>query len=173
MAVGNTTSSPEVPLISLIRSTPEEVLYALSTIGFIHLELEGTGINQADVDRAFELSGLVHSVSTEERTESLKDATGNGYFGMKGSLDERASSKTDLKESFVWGRYKSSVGESETTQALPTSIQKYKQEIVEFDNKCYEASLRILDILSQAFDVRREWQGERCCCNADTSHDAC
>ena len=153
MAVGSTTSTPEVPLISLVRSTPEEVLHALSTIGFIHLDLEGTGITQNDIDRAFELSTLIHSVPAEERANSQKDATGNGYFGMKGSLDERASSKTDLKESFVWGRYKSNAGESETTQALPSSIQKYKKEIAEFDNKCYEASLRVLDIISEAFDV--------------------
>ena len=153
MAVGNTTA-PEVPLISLVKSTPEEVLHALSTIGFIHLDLDGTGITQNDIDRAFELSALIHSVPTEERAGSLKDASGNGYFGMKGSLDERVSSKTDLKESFVWGRYKSAAGQTETNQALPTSIQQYRQEIVEFDNKCFEASLRVLDILSQAFDVR-------------------
>lgn len=154
MPVNPTKSAPEVPLISLVQSTPEEVLDALSTIGFIHLDLEGTGIAQADIDRAFEVSALLHSVPAPERAESLKDAMGNGYSGMKGSLDERATSTTDLKESFVWGRYQSTGAESETNQILPAAMQKYKQEIVNFDDKCFEASLRVLDVISQAFDVR-------------------
>ncbi|OAA59039.1 Oxoglutarate/iron-dependent oxygenase [Niveomyces insectorum RCEF 264] len=150
------TAAPEVPLISLVRSTPKEVLQALSTIGFIHLDLDGTGITQADVDRAFALSSLIHAVPADERTTCLKDAAGNGYFGMTGSLDERARSQTDRKESFVWGRGNSSgAAESETTttQPLPDSVQNCRQELAEFDNKCFEASLRVLDVLSLAFDL--------------------
>lgn len=153
MAVTTMTAAPEVPLISLRRSTPEEILHALSTIGFIHLELDGTGISQHDVRRAFELSTLIHSVPEGERIGALKDASGNGYFGMKGSLDERNPSKVDLKESFVWGRYSSSSGQTETSQNLPVSIQKHKREIVDFDHKCFEASLRVLDSLSEALGV--------------------
>ena len=147
------TSPPEIPLISLVESTPQEVLRALSTVGFIHLDLQGTGLTQSDVDRAFELNKIIHAVPVVERAGALNDANGNGYFGLKGSLDERVS-KPDLKESFFWGRFKSSAGESHTTQSLPTTIEQYKEEIVAFDNKCFEASLRILDILSQAFGVR-------------------
>jgi isopenicillin N synthase-like dioxygenase len=143
----------EIPLISLINSTPEEVLHALSTVGFIHLELPGTGLTQYDIDRAFKLSEHIHSVPIEERISFREDTNGNGYVGMKGSLDERTT-KTDLKESYIWGRYKSNAGESGTSQGLPNSIQKYRQEIVDFDDKCFEAALRILDILSQAFGVR-------------------
>jgi isopenicillin N synthase-like dioxygenase len=146
------TDQPEIPLISLVKSTPKEVLRALSTVGFIHLDLEGTGLTQNDINQAFKLSSLIHSVSIEERAGSMKDPSGNGYFSMKGSLDERTS-KTDFKESFVWGRFNSSTGETGTTQGLPSSIQKHRQEIVDFDNKCFEASLRVLDILSQALDV--------------------
>ncbi|CAG9978665.1 unnamed protein product [Clonostachys byssicola] len=143
---------PEIPLISLIHSKPEEVLQALSTVGFIHLDLEGTGITQADVDRTFELSALLHNVPQTERSGSLKDERGNGYFGMKGSLDERATG-TDLKESFVWGRYLASAGEKALTQSLPKTMEEYRDEITRFDQRCYEASLRVLDILSRAFDL--------------------
>lgn len=143
---------PEIPLISLLHSKPEEVLQALSTVGFIHLDLEGTDITQADVDRAFELSALLHNVPQAERSGSLKDDRGNGYFGMKGSLDERATG-TDLKESFVWGRYMASAGEKATTQSLPKAMKEYQDEIIRFDQRCYEASLRVLDILSRAFDL--------------------
>ncbi|VUC31080.1 unnamed protein product [Clonostachys rosea] len=145
-------SPPEILLISLVHSKPEEVLHALSTVGFIHHDLEGTDITQADVDRAFELSALLHNVPQAERLASLKDERGNGYFGMKGSLDERATG-TDLKESFVWGRYMSSAGEKATTQSLPKAVKEYQDEITGFDQKCYEASLRVLDILSRAFDL--------------------
>ncbi|KFA52299.1 hypothetical protein S40293_00624 [Stachybotrys chartarum IBT 40293] len=146
-------AAPEIPLISLSRSTPEEVLDALSTIGFIHLELDGTGITQNDIDRSFELSSLIYSVPSEERINCLKDAKGNGYYGLKGTLDERNPSQTDLKENFGWGRFRTSDGECETTQPLPPSVERYREEIIAFDNKCFEASLRVLDILSRAFDL--------------------
>lgn len=148
-------AAPEIPLISLSRSTPEEVLDALSTIGFIHLELDGTGITQSDIDRSFELSSLIYSVPSEERINCLKNARGNGYYGMKGTLDERNPSQTDLKENFGWGRFSTSHGEFGTTQPLPPSVERYREEIIAFDNKCFEASLRVLDILSRAFDVRK------------------
>jgi isopenicillin N synthase-like dioxygenase len=152
MAVG-VQSVPEIPLISLVTSTPEDVLRALSTVGFILLDVQGTGITQDDIDRAFELSSLIHSIPLEKMTACFTDHRGNGYLEMKGSLDERKTGRTDLRESFVWGRFKSTEGEYETTQALPSSIQMYKQEIVAFDEKCFEASLKVLDMLSRAFDV--------------------
>lgn len=152
MAV-DTLLPPEIPVVSLVTSTPDDVLRALSTVGFILLEIEGTGITQVDIDRAFELSGLFHSVPVDERTPFLIDNRGNGYLGMKGSLDERKSGRTDLKESFVWGRFKATEDETGTTQVLPHCIQKHRQEIEAFDKKCFEASLRVLDILSCAFDV--------------------
>lgn len=143
---------PEIPLISLVTSTPAEVLDALSTVGFIHLALDGTGLTQADVDRAFELSGLIHSVPSEDRAGFLKDAIGNGYLGMQGSLDERTT-KTDFKEAYIWGRFKATEGVTGTTQTLPPTIEQHRQEIAGFDDKCFEASLKILDILSLAFQV--------------------
>jgi isopenicillin N synthase-like dioxygenase len=148
----STSEIPEIPLISLVRSTPEQALRALSTVGFIHLDLQDTGIIQSDVDRAFELSNLLHSVPKVEKAGSIVDKRGNGYLSIKGSLDERKS-KPDLKESFIWGRYKSVSGEFETTQKLPMSLQKYREELIEFDRKCFEASLKVLDMLSKAFEV--------------------
>jgi isopenicillin N synthase-like dioxygenase len=145
---------PEIPRISLSSSTPQEVLQALSTVGFIHLELDGTGIPQTDIDRAFELSRLIYSVPHEERQRFWQDGFGNGYFGMKNSLDERTT-KADLKETFTWGRYEACEGQSETSQVLPPSIQHYRNEMIEFDGKCFEASLKVLDILSEAFEVRQ------------------
>ena len=149
----NSNTPPEVPLLSLIRSTPEDVLAALSTIGFIHLDLDGTGITQHEVDRAFQISTLIHNVPADKRAEHTKDARGNGYFPMKGSLDERSSS-TDFKEAFVWGRFKSGAGEVKSVQTLPDAIGGFRTEIEDFDNKCFEASLRVLDMLSQALSVR-------------------
>ena len=151
----NSTAPPEVPLLSLIKSTPEDVLAALSTIGFIHLDLDGTGISQEEVDRAFQISNLIHSVPLDQRTDYTKDARGNGYFPMKGSLDERSSS-TDFKESYVWGRFKASAEETKSQQVLPDAIGALRDEIEEFDNKCFEASLRVLDMLSQALSVRSD-----------------
>ncbi|KAH8647292.1 hypothetical protein BX600DRAFT_443497 [Xylariales sp. PMI_506] len=150
------TSPPEIPLISLLSSTPAEVLHALSTVGFIHLALEGTGLAQADVDRAFELSALIHSVPVEERAGFLKDERGNGYLGINGSLDERTQ-KADLKESFIWGRFSSRAGETATTQRLPKNTEQYRQEIIDFDNKCFETSLKVLDILSLAFKLPQDF----------------
>lgn len=121
----------EIPLISLITSTSKEVLHALSTVGFIHLELPGTGLTQDDIDRAFKFSERIDSVPDVERQRYMIDDQGNGYLGINGSLDERTN-KADLKESYIWGRYKGD--ESGTTQKLPPSVQKYKQDIVEFDN---------------------------------------
>jgi isopenicillin N synthase-like dioxygenase len=146
-------SAPEVPLLSLIKSTPQDVLEALSTIGFIHLDLDGTGLTQEDVDRAFQLSRLLHGVPLEHRAGLGLDARGNGYMPMKGSLDERSSS-VDFKEGYVWGRFKSSSGETQTTQKLPDAVANLRHEIKEFDNRCFEASLRVLDMLSQALSVR-------------------
>jgi isopenicillin N synthase-like dioxygenase len=37
---------------------------------------------------------------------------------------------------------------------LPAEMEKYRGEIDGFRNKCYEASLRVLDVLGRAFDVR-------------------
>jgi isopenicillin N synthase-like dioxygenase len=146
-------SAPEVPLLSLIKSTPKDVLDALSTIGFIHLDLDGTGLTQEDVDRAFQLSKLIHNVPLEDRVDLKLDPRGNGYMPMKGSLDERSSS-VDFKEAYVWGRFKSSAGETQTIQKLPKVVADLRHEIEEFDNKCFEASLRVLDMLSQALSVR-------------------
>jgi isopenicillin N synthase-like dioxygenase len=142
----------EIPLISLVKSTPEEVLQALSTVGFIHMDLDETGLTQDDVNQAFEILGQIHSVPVDDRADCLLDDIGNGYLSMKGSLDERTS-KPDLKETFMWGRFNFNAGESQTSQNLPKSIVKYKEEIVAFDQKCFEASLKILDILSRAFEV--------------------
>ncbi|KAI1372061.1 hypothetical protein F4677DRAFT_463540 [Hypoxylon crocopeplum] len=149
-------SFPEIPLISLVKSTAEEVLQALSTVGFIHLELEGTGLAQVDIDRAFQLSALIHSMPVGERAGSMHDARGNGYIGMRGSLDERVTKK-DLKETYMWGRFDSNLDETETTQVLPPALQDHTQEIVDFDNKCFEASLKILDILSLAFNLPKDF----------------
>jgi isopenicillin N synthase-like dioxygenase len=146
-------ATPEVPLLSLIRSTPRQVLEALSTIGFIYLDLNGTGICQAEIGRAFEISKLIHDVPLENREGHIKDARGNGYLPMKGSLDER-SERADFKESYVYGRFKSSAGELQTTQILPEAIADARPEIELFDEKCFEASLRVLDMLSQALSVR-------------------
>lgn len=150
MAVG---TAPEIPLISLTHSTPEEVLKALSTVGFIHLDLEGTGIEQSDIDRAFELSELIHSVPPSERKAYWKNESGNGYLGQQNSLDERTT-KPDFKEQYTWGRFDASAGESASTQILPPSVQKFRAELVQFDIKCFETSMRVLDILSRAFKVR-------------------
>ncbi|KAF1969464.1 Clavaminate synthase-like protein, partial [Bimuria novae-zelandiae CBS 107.79] len=43
--------------------------------------------------------------------------------------------------------------ETETTQTLPPSVEKHRQDIVDFDNKCFEASMKVLDILSWAFNL--------------------
>ncbi|KAF2658051.1 Clavaminate synthase-like protein, partial [Lophiostoma macrostomum CBS 122681] len=142
----------KISRISLSSSTPRDVLQALSTVGFIHLELDGTNISQADVDRAFELSRLVYSVPHEQRQRFWKDKAGNGYFRLQNSLDERTT-KPDLKETFTWGRYQACQGQSATSQQLPSSIEHCRTEMIDFDEKCFEASLRVLDILSEAFEA--------------------
>ncbi|KIW08092.1 uncharacterized protein PV09_01030 [Verruconis gallopava] len=145
-------SIPEIPLISLVTSTPEDVLQALSTVGFIHLDLEGTVLRQEDVDRAFEISAIIHSIPMEDRRDSMLDARSNGYRGMIDSLDER-SKKPDWKESFGWGRFEAGAGESETTQVLPEALEIYKPEMASFSSKCFDTSLRVLDMLSKALNV--------------------
>lgn len=146
-------SPPEIPLISLVKSTPADVLEALSTIGFLHLDLSGTGLSQDEVDRAFEISKTIHGVSLDQKESYGKDAWGNGYFPMKGSLDERSSS-TDYKEAYVYGRFDSKAGQTKTVQIMPSSIDSLRSEVQEFYVKAFEASLRVLDMLSQALDVR-------------------
>ena len=73
---------------------------------------------------------------------------------MRGSLDERSSS-TDFKEAYVWGRFKSNLEKGEYTQAMPESTSGLRSKIEDFDDKCFEASLRVLDMLSQALNVRQ------------------
>lgn len=148
----NPSPQMEIPRISVLTSTPAEVFSALSTVGFIHLDLEGTGLSQKDVDRAFELSSLIHSMPRPERAPFTELANGNGYLKMRGSLDERTS-KTDLKEPYVWGVFDSGAGETATTQVLPPVVAGFRQEFADFDNKCFQATLKVLDLLSVAFGV--------------------
>lgn len=147
-----------IPLISLSESSPADLLRALETTGFIHLSLsEHTPITPSDVHRAFELSDYYYTIPENERKKFPRDSDFNGLqaLGESALAAERKEGQlnADWKEGFGYGRYDVNSGKLKSDQPLPEAMEDKREKLEEFWRGCYELMLRVLDMLSEAFEV--------------------
>lgn len=146
-------SSLNIPLISLSKSVPADLLDAMATSGFLHLDLEGTNLSALDVQKAFDLSAYYYNIPEVERKRFPRDEDYNGLVALGNSAlaAEYGQSRADWKEGFGYGRF--SPPKTRSDQALPAQMDSKREELQWFWEQCYELMLRILDMLARAFQV--------------------
>lgn len=151
-----------IPLLYLHKSSPADFLSALSTTGFIHLSLSGSPIAAVDVARAFSISSYLYDVlpaSERARFPRDTDPDFNGYcpLGSTALNAEGGQKRADWKEIFGFGRYQPPKTCSD--QGLPAGVDRAGLE--EFQSRCYDLVLQILDKLSLAFALPEGFFRER------------
>lgn len=148
----------DIPLISLSKSTPSDLLRALETTGFIHLSLsDTTAVTPSSVKRAFEISEYYYSIPENERRKFPRDGDFNGLqaVGESALAAERKGGQinADWKEGLGYGRFDVESGKVRSDQPLPEAMEGMREELELFWRSCYELMLEVLDMLSEAFEV--------------------
>lgn len=152
-SMGETSSGIQLPVIDISDMTPEvgkKLLQAAREYGFLYIDTNGTGFMERMVEREFELSRNFFALPEAEKEACRIDHSNRGWAGLQGEiLDPQRQRKGDFKEVFNIGELR----DGQPQQPMPKALEKYVDELVQFEARCRAVCNRILDLLALGLEV--------------------
>ncbi|KAI1820625.1 2OG-Fe(II) oxygenase superfamily protein [Xylaria intraflava] len=141
------TRAASIPIID-ITGVPDdqariakELVDAAADYGFVYIRTTDQDISHAQVKQAFDISATLFQSPIEDKQRCKIGKNNRGWSGMHTeTLDPKTQQTGDFKEAFNFG----TLINNEATQAIPKSIEPYRDDIIAFRGSCHALCNKLL-----------------------------